>query len=136
MRYAMFMIPRVYQIGAPRAEPTAEQAEAMMRFNKELQEAGVLSALEGLHTPERAARVSFAKGKVIVTDGPFAESKEWIGGFWVIEAGSREEVVGWAKRCPAQEGDVIEIRQIRDLADFSADVQKVFQDFDLGSMRR
>jgi hypothetical protein len=71
-----------------------------------------------------------------VTDGPFAESKEWIGGFWVIEAGSREEVVGWAKRCPAQEGDVIEIRQIRDLADFPADVQKVFEDFDLGSMRR
>lgn len=63
-------------------------------------------------------RVSFGKGKPIVTDGPFIESKEVLGGYWHVDANSKEELVAWAQRCPAEPGDVIEIRQIFDFADF------------------
>jgi hypothetical protein len=65
------------------------------------------------------ARVSFGKGKPTVTDGPFIETKEVLGGYWMVEANSEEELVKWAQRCPADEGDVIEIRQIFDKADLA-----------------
>src|SRR5262249_49409681 len=108
------------EIGAPDAELVA----AMMKFNEEMQKAGVLISLDGLHPIAKGARVSFAGGKPVVTDGPFAETKEVIGGFWMIRVGSKQEAIEWARRCPAQKGDVIELRQVQEMADFPEEVVK------------
>lgn len=131
MRFMMMMIPKVYQPGTPpgeRAEegfaPPADAVARMMKFNEELAKAGALIALDGLHPNIRGARVMFAGGKTSVTDGPFIEAKEVIGGYWMIEAKSKEEAVGWARRCPAAEGDVIEVRQVFEVSDFPLDVRK------------
>lgn len=131
MRFLMLMIPRVYQPDAPpgeRAEegfaPPAEAVAKMMKFNEELVKAGALIALDGLHPSSKGARIAFAGGKSQVTDGPFTEAKEVIGGYWMIQAKSKEEAVNWAKRCPASDGDVIEIRQVFEMSDFPPDVQK------------
>ena len=95
-----------------------------MKYNEALKEAGVLIALDGLHPPSMGARVSFASGKPIVTDGPFTEAKEVLGGYWMIEVKSREEAIAWAKKCPASENEIIEIRQVQEMADFSEEVQQ------------
>ena len=124
MRFMMLMIPKGYETAAPGAMPDAKAVEAMMKYNKSLQKAGVLLALDGLHPPSTGARVSFPGGKPKVTDGPFAEAKEVIGGYWMIEAKSKAEAVEWAKRCPAGENEVIEIRQVQEMSDFPADVRK------------
>ncbi len=131
MKFMMFMIPKVYQPDTPADEqagedfaPPAEAIEAMMKFNEELAKAGALIALDGLHPPTKGARVSFKGNTPTVTDGPFAEAKEVIGGYWVIEVGSKEEAVEWATKCPAAEGDVIEIRQVFLEEDFSEDVRE------------
>lgn len=129
MRFMMFMIPGVYQ-GAKGQKagsdfaPTAEAVAAMTKYNEELVKAGALIALDGLHPPVTGARVSFQRGKAKVVDGPFSESKEVIGGYWVINAKSRQEAIDWAKRVPAEEDDVIEVRQIFDMEDFPEDVKK------------
>jgi hypothetical protein len=93
--------------------------EAMGRFNEEMGKAVKILSLNGLHPLYAGARVSFAKGKPMVTDGPFVETKEVLGGYWLVEADSKEELVKWALRCPAAEGDVIEIRQIFGAEDFA-----------------
>ena len=80
--------------------PDAKAVEAMMKYNESLQKAGVLLALDGLHPPSMGARVSFEGGKPRVTDGPFAEAKEVVGGYWMIQVKSRDEAIEWAKRCP------------------------------------
>jgi len=90
----------------------------------------VLLALEGMHPPSMGARVSFAGGKPKVTDGPFAEAKEVVGGYWMIQAKSREEAIGWASRCPASDNEIIEIRQVQEMSDFSPEVQKAAAGFD------
>jgi hypothetical protein len=105
--------------------PDAIAVEAMMKYNKSLQEAGVLLSLEGLHPPSKGARVSFSHGKPTVTNGPFPETKETLGGYWMIQVNSREEAIEWAKRCPASDNEVIEVRQVQELTDFPADVQAV-----------
>ena len=134
MRVVMFMIPGVYQ-GAkgqqlePDFAPTAEAVSAMMKFNEDLANAGVLVTLDGLQPPSKGARVSYAGGKVSVTDGPFAESKEVVGGFWIIKVSSLEEAVEWAKRVPADPSDVVEVRPIFEMGDFPEDVQKAAADF-------
>lgn len=97
----------------------------MMKYNESLQKAGVLLALDGLHPPSMGARVSFPGGKPKVTDGPFTEAKEVLGGYWMIQVKSREEAIEWASRCPASENEVIEVRQVQEFSDFPADVQKV-----------
>jgi hypothetical protein len=131
MRFMMFMIPKVYQPDTPAGEragegftPPAEAVEKMMKFNEELTKAGALISLDGLHPGTKGARVAFKGGKPTVTDGPFIEAKEVIGGYWMIQAKSKEEAVEWARRCPAADGDVIEIRQVFEMSDFPADVQK------------
>src|SRR6478672_4258432 len=124
MRFMMLMIPKGYETAAPGAMPDAKAVEAMMKYNKSLQKAGVLLALDGLHPPSTGARVSFPGGKPKVTDGPFAEAKEVIGGYWMIQVKSKEEAIEWASRCPAAEGDVIEVRQVQEMADFPPDVQQ------------
>jgi hypothetical protein len=132
MRFLMMMIPRVYQPDTPAAEragevfaPPADALEKMMKYNEELAKANALVALDGLHPIAKGARVAFKGGKAKVTDGPFIESKEVIGGFWIVNAKSKEEAVEWARRVPAAEGDVIEVRQIFEMSDFSEDVKKV-----------
>ena len=131
MKFLMMMIPRVYQPDTPAAEragegftPPAEAVAGMMKYNEELAKAGALVALEGLHPIAKGARVKFGGGKPGVTDGPFIESKEVIGGYWIIQVKSKDEAVGWAQRVPAAPGDVIELRQIFEMADFPPEVQK------------
>ena len=100
-----------------------------MKYNESLQKAGVLLGLDGLHPPSMGARVSFSGKKPTVTDGPFIESKEVLGGYWMIQVNSKEEAIEWAKRCPASDNEIIEIRQVQEFADFPADVQKAAAGF-------
>ncbi len=123
MRFMMLMIPKGYESAAPGTMPDAKAVAAMMKYNKSLQEAGVLLALEGLHPPSMGARITFSGGKLIVTNGPFAETKEVLGGYWLIQVRSKEEAIEWASRCPAADNDIIEVRQVQEFSDFSADVQ-------------
>ena len=129
MRFMMLMIPKGYEKAAPGAMPDAKAVAAMMKYNESLQKAGVLLALDGLHPPSMGARVSFTGGKAKVASGPFPETKEVLGGYWMIQARSREEAIEWASRCPASDNDVIEVRQVQEMADFPADVQKVASKF-------
>lgn len=129
MRFMMLMIPKGYETAEPGTMPDAEGVDAMMKYNRTLQEAGILRGLDGLHPPSMGARISFSKGKPIVTDGPFAEAKEVLGGYWVIEVASREEAIAWASRCPASDNEMIEVRQVMEFSDFPADVQEVATDF-------
>ncbi|MDB5517205.1 MAG: transcription initiation protein [Tardiphaga sp.] len=124
MRFMMLMIPLGYETAPPDVKLDPERVTAMMKYNKALQEAGVLITLDGLHPPSMGARVSFAGGKPLVTDGPFAEVKEVLGGYWMIEVKSRDEAIAWAKKCPASDNEVIEIRQVQEMSDFPADVQE------------
>ncbi|AUX34301.1 YciI family protein [Sorangium cellulosum] len=124
MRFMMLMIPRGYESAAPGTMPDAKAVAAMMRYNESLQRAGVLLALDGLHPPSMGARISFPGGKPQVVDGPFAEAKEVLGGYWIIQVKSREEAIAWASRCPGSEDAIIEVRQVQELADFPADVQE------------
>ena len=124
MRFMMLMIPLGYETAPPTVQLDPERMAAMMRYNEALKEAGVLITLDGLHPPSMGARVSFAGGKPVVTDGPFTEAKEVLGGYWMIDVKSREEAIGWAKRCPASGNEIIEIRQVQELSDFPADVQQ------------
>jgi hypothetical protein len=124
MRFMMLMIPKGYEKAAPGTVPDAGAVAAMMKYNESLQKAGVLLSLDGLHPLSMGARVSFPGGKATVTDGPFVETKEVLGGYWMIEVKSKAEAVAWASRCPAGPNEVIEIRQVQELADFPEDVQK------------
>jgi hypothetical protein len=129
MRFMMLMIPAGYASAAPDAMPSAEAVKAMMKYNEDLKKAGVLLSLEGLHPPASGARVSFKGGKPTAIDGPFAEVKEVLGGYWMIDVRSREEAIEWARRCPASENDVIEIRRVHEMSEFPDDVQKVAEGF-------
>jgi hypothetical protein len=129
MRFMMLMIPRGYEAAAPGATPSAEAVAAMMKYNEALKEAGVLITLDGLHPPSMGVRVSFESGKPVVTDGPFTESKEVVGGYWMIDVKSRDEAIAWAKRCPASNNETIEIRQVMEMSDFPPDVKEAAAGF-------
>jgi hypothetical protein len=122
MRFMMLMIPKGYEAAKPGTLPDAQAIAVMMKYNESLQKAGVLLALDGLHPPSMGARVSFSGGKPTITDGPFAEAKEVIGGYWMIQVKSKEEAIEWASRCPASDNEVIEIRQVLEVADFPSEV--------------
>jgi hypothetical protein len=124
MRFMLLMIPHGYESAAPGTLAGAEAVATMMKYNQTLQRAGVLLALDGLHPPSMGARVSFPGGKPKVTDGPFAEAKEVVGGYWLIQVKSKEEAIEWAKRCPGSENEVIEVRQVQELMDYPADAQE------------
>jgi hypothetical protein len=124
MRFMMLMIPLGYETAPPDVQLDPERVAAMMNYNKELKDAGVLITLDGLHPPSMGARVSFATGKPLVTDGPFTEAKEVLGGYWMIEVNSRQEAIAWATKCPASSNEIIEIRQVQELTDFSPEVQQ------------
>src|ERR671919_2060062 len=129
MRFMMLMIPRGYESAEPGVKLDPARVAEMMKYNDELRKAGVLIALDGLHPPSMGARVSFAGGRPRVTDGPFAEAKEVVGGYWMIDVKSKEEAIEWAKRCPGSENEVIEIRQVQEMSDFPEDVQKAASGF-------
>ena len=124
MRFMMLMIPRGYETAAPGTMPPVEAVEKMMKYNEALKEAGVLVTLDGLHPPSMGARVSFEGATPLVTDGPFIETKDVIGGYWMIEVKSKEEAIAWAKRCPASGNEIIEVRQVQEMADFPDDVRE------------
>jgi|SRR6516162_9889817 len=130
MRFMMLMIPLGYETASPDVQLDPERVAAMMRYNEELKNAGVLITLDGLHPPSMGARVSFATGEPVVTDGPFAESKEVLGGYWMIEVASRDEAIAWAKKCPASASEIIEIRQVQEMTDFSEEVQRAASGFE------
>ncbi|HEY7028225.1 MAG TPA: YciI family protein [Gemmatimonadales bacterium] len=125
----MLMIPRGYEQAAPGTSPDAAAVARMMKYNESLQKAGVLLALDGLHPPSMGARVSFQGGKPKVTDGPFTEAKEVLGGYWMIQVASREEAIQWASRVPASDNEVIEVRQVQEMSDFPPEVQKAAAGF-------
>jgi len=127
----MLMIPKGYENAAAGATPDPTAVAAMMKYNEQLQKAGVLLALDGLHPPAEAARVTFAGGTPQVTDGPFAEAKEVVGGYWMIQVRSREEAIQWATRCPAGPNEMIEVRQVFELSEFPPEVQEAVGDFKL-----
>ena len=103
--------------------PKPELMEAMGHFNEEMMKAGVLLALEGLQPSSKGARIRFSRGKPSVTDGPFAETKELVAGFWLIQVKSKQEAIEWMKRCPPPMGPdqeaEIEIRQVFEMSDFA-----------------
>jgi hypothetical protein len=127
MRFMMLMIPEGYQSAGPDKMPDPEAVAAMMKYNEELKAAGVLLSLDGLHPPAKGARVMFADGKVRVSHGPFATS-EALGGYWMIRVNSQDEAIDWARRCPVAHDAVIEIRQVFEMEEFPADVQKAAGD--------
>jgi hypothetical protein len=128
MRFMMLIIPKGYETAAPDTVPDLESIKKMMDYNMSLKKAGVLLALDGLLPPSAGSRVSRTNGKPTVTDGPFAEAKETVGGFWVIQVDSREEAVEWAKRAPIADNETIEVRKMFDMTDFPEDVQRAVID--------
>ena len=133
MRFMMLMIPKGYETAAPGTSPDARAVEAMMVYNKALRDAGVLADLNGLHPPSMGARVSFKGGTPLVTDGPFTEAKEVLGGYWIINVKSRAEAIEWAKKCPGGDNETIEVRQIQEMEDFPEDVRKAAAGFHEGA---
>jgi hypothetical protein len=115
MKFMISMIPAVYRGGKkpdPGFVPDPDKVEKMTQFNEEMGKALEILDLNGLPPQVTGARVTFARAKATVTDGPFIESKEVLGGYWLVEAACKEDVVEWMQKCPAGEGDVIEIRQV------------------------
>ena len=134
MRFMMLMIPLGYETAPPDVELDPERVAAMMRYNEALKDAGVLITLDGLYPPSMGARISFATARPVVKDGPFAEAKEVLGGYWMIEVASREEAIAWAGKCPASANEIIEIRQVQEIGDFPPDVQQAAAGF--GDLKR
>ncbi|HEX9279009.1 MAG TPA: YciI family protein [Gemmatimonadales bacterium] len=122
-RFMMLVIPKEYEKAGADFVPSAELVAKMTKYNESLTKAGVLLGLDGLHPPAKGTRVKFSGGKPKVIDGPFTESKELVGGYWVIQVKSREEAVEWAKRAPMQDGDIIEVRQVQELSEFPPEIQ-------------
>lgn len=123
MRFMNLVIPKAYETATADFVPPAELVAKMAQYNDSLSKAGVLLGLDGLAPPAKATRVEFTGGKSRAKDGPFAEAKEMVGGYWIIQVKSRDEAVEWAKRAPMLDGDIIEVRQIQEMEDFPADVQ-------------
>jgi len=115
MRFVVLVKP------GPEAEagrlPDPAMFEAMGKFNDEMVSAGVMLAAEGLHPTSKGARIRYAGGRPSVVDGPFTESKELIGGFWILQVKSRDEAIEWMKRAPFGETEEVEIREIWELED-------------------
>jgi hypothetical protein len=132
MRFMMLVIPKGYETAEAGTMPDADGVEKMMAYNRALQEAGVLLALDGLHPPSMGFRVHYQGGKPTVKDGPFTEAKEVVGGYWMIDVASREEAVEWARKAPMGDNEIIEVRQVQAFDDFPDDVKEKVGDFELG----
>ena len=105
-------------------KPDPAVVTAMRNYNDEMRRAGVLLLAERLHPTSKGARMKVIGGKKVVTDGPFAEGKEVIAGFWLIQAKTKEEAVEWAQRCPLPEQGLLELRQVFENCDFPVDLQE------------
>ncbi|MGE3304461.1 MAG: YciI family protein [Rhizobiaceae bacterium] len=137
MRFMLLMIPKGYETAAPGTIPDDVDAVAnMMKYNQSMQDAGILISCDGLHPPSMGARVSFAGGKPRVTDGPFSEAKEVLGGYWIIDVPSRAAAIEWATKCPGGDNEIVEVRQIQELSDFPEDVQAVASNFETMQAQR
>lgn len=123
-RFMLMVMPKGYEKAGPDQLPDVKLVEKMTRFNESLVKAGVMLTGEGLYPPAVGTRLTWSGGKARVTDGPFTESKELVGGYWIIQVKSREEAIEWAKRAPMPDGDTIEVRQVRELEDFPPEIQK------------
>jgi hypothetical protein len=130
MRFMLLVIPKGYESAQPNQMPDPKQVEQMMKFNESLANAGVLLSLDGLTPPSAGARVSFSGGKPKVTDGPFAEVKEVVGGYWMIQVKSREEAIEWAKRAPMSDNEIIEVRRVQEMEDFTPEVRAAAAGFE------
>jgi len=130
MRFMLLVIPRGYETAPTDAAPDAKAVEQMMKFNEDLAKAGVLLALDGLTPPSAGVRVSYKGGRATATDGPFAEAKECVGGYWMIQVKSQDEAVEWAKRAPMGDNEIIEVRRVQEMADFPPDVQAAAAGFE------
>ena len=124
MRFMIIIFSGGYANAKPGTLPDLKDCERMGKYNEQLAKAGVLLALDGVHPPSMGARVTFKGGKPKVTDGPFTESKEVVGGFYIIQVKSREEALEWASRIPGSDNEMVEVRQVLEITDFPADVQK------------
>jgi len=124
MRFMMLVIPKGYEQAKPGTMPDPKMVEKMMKYNESLQKAGVLLALDGLHPPSMGARVSFSNGKPSIKDGPFAEAKEILGGYWMIQVKSKAEALEWASRAPMSDNEIIEVRQVQEFGDFPPETQE------------
>ena len=128
MRFMMIMFPKGYENAKPGTVPDLKDMDRMGKYNEELGKAGVLLALDGLTPPATmSARVRFKGGKSKVTDGPFPETKEVVGGFWIIQVKSREEALEWASRIPGSDNEMVEVRRLFDITDFDPETQKEIQ---------
>jgi len=119
----MFMYPQIEEEDWGPSADDIEAFAAMSRYNEELRKAGMLLSLDGLQPPSEGAVVTFAGTEPTVTDGPFAETKEVVGGYWLIQARSKEEAVEWAKRCPGRDCK-IEVRRVFEMEDFPPEVRE------------
>jgi hypothetical protein len=128
MRFMMIMFEKDYGNAKPGWVPDLKSMEVMGKYNEQLGKAGVLLALDGLTPPATmSARVTFKAGKSIVTDGPFPETKEVVGGYWIIQVKSREEALEWASRIPGEDNAMVEVRRMFDATDFDPETQKEIQ---------
>jgi hypothetical protein len=116
MRFMMLMYPGNNAYREREIEP--EALSAMMQYNEELANAGVLLSLDGLQSPDLGARITFDNRKPTVIDGPYIEAKELLGGFWMIKVDSKQEAIDWASRCPVSPGEWIEVRQVFEMPDY------------------
>jgi len=135
----MLMIPKGYEKAKPGIMPDAKAVEAMMKYNESLQKAGVLIALDGIHPPSMGVRLTFTGGKPSVQEWPFTGAKETLGGYWMIRVNSRAEAIEWARKIPAGDNEVVEIRQVQETSEFPEDVKKAAADFEemqMGAVRR
>ena len=130
MRFMMLMFPKGYETAKPGTAPDPKAIEKMMKYNESLHKAGVLLALDGLTPPSVGARVTFPGGKPKVVDGPFAEAKEVVGGYWMIDVKSRDEAIEWAKRVPGAENETVEVRQVQEISDFPNEVRRAAAGFE------
>ncbi len=129
MRFMMIMFPESYRTAKAGFVPNMRDMEKMGAYNDALGKAGVLLALDGLTPPATmSARVTFKDGKSKVTDGPFTEAKEVVGGFWIIQVKSVEEALEWASRIPGQDIEMVEVRRLFDMTDFDPETQKHIQE--------
>ena len=125
MRFMMIIFSKDYVNAKPGWVPDFKDCEPGGKYTEELQKAGVLLAIDGLTPPATmSARVTFKNGKPTVTDGPFTETKEVIGGYWLIQVKSREEALEWASRIPGRDNEMVEVRRMLEITDFPADVQE------------
>ena len=123
-------IDAVWKIEAPKLIAALARMTRDVGLAEDLAKAGVLLSLDGLHPPSAGVRVSYKAGKPAVKDGPFAESKECVGGYWMIQVKSKEEAIEWAKRAPMDDDDIIEVRQVHEMSDFPPDVQAAASGFE------